>query len=85
MTQKISYDIPYGPVIPSTKDMYGKVTVTSGDMNYPWQQWADRVSKALIVIKDAAVLMDNLNTGTATTAQIATAWNEVRVKLQELV
>jgi hypothetical protein len=85
MSQKISYDVPYGPVIGTTKDMLsGKITVTDADMSYAWQEWADRVSKALIVLKDAALLMDDLDTATATTVQIATAWNELRVKLQEL-
>ena len=85
MSQKISYDIPYGEIVQSQKDPNGRVTLVSGNITYPWQQWADRVSKLSRVLQEAALLMDNLDTGTATTAQIATAWNELRVKLQELV
>jgi hypothetical protein len=83
MSQKISYDVPYGPML-EPNETFGKATVNPNYMSYPWLEWADRVSKALIVLKDAALLMDDLNTATATTVEIATAWDELRVKLQEL-
>jgi hypothetical protein len=74
MTQKITYAVPYGVV-----------TDDKSNPTYAWHQWADQISKAVTVIQEAALLMDDLNTGTATTIEIATAWDELRVKLQELV
>lgn len=50
-----------------------------------FQQFHDRIAKALEVLRQAATLMDDLDPGSATAGQVATAWEEFRAKLQGIV
>lgn len=61
------------------------ITDADGLASGPYQQWADQVGKALEKLRQAVNLMDDLDPSTATTNQIATAWEEFRAKLQEIV
>lgn len=65
---------------------YGPITDDSGRFpEAPYQEFHDRIAKTLETLRQASVLMTELDTGTATTADIATAWNAFRTKLQEIV
>jgi hypothetical protein len=57
----------------------------NGRIGAAWQQWADQVGKTLEKVRQAAEAMDDLDPGTATTNQIATAWEEMRDILQGIV
>ena len=68
-----SFEPPYGPI-------------ADGDrVTQPYQEFHDRLAKAMETIRQASLLMTELDTGTATTGQIATAWNTFRAKMQEIV
>ena len=56
-----------------------------GIASVPYQQFNDRIAKTLEVLRQAATLMEDLDPGSATAAQVATAWEAFRVKLQEIV
>ena len=75
MTQKTSLKIPFD----------SQISDKSGQVSYPWQQWAGQTGDAVSILRDAAQLMTTLNPATATTNDIATAWEAFRVKLQGIV
>lgn len=57
----------------------------SGMATHPYHDFFDKLAKTLEILRQAATLMDDLNPSTATTNDIATAWEEFRAKLQEIV
>jgi hypothetical protein len=76
-TPKTDLGIPLDGVI-------GTVGGQTVQVTYAWQQHWDGVAKAATKLREAAELMDTLATA-PTTTEIATAWNEFRTKLQEIV
>lgn len=56
----------------------------SGRLTISAQETLSKFAAALTKLREAADLMDTL-AASPTTTEIATAWNEVRTKLQEIV
>jgi hypothetical protein len=72
--QRTSFDIPFGLQI---VDETGRLTA-------PGQELLSKFGAALSKLRQAADAMDTL-AASPTTTEIATAWNEVRTILQEIV
>lgn len=60
-----------------------KIADENGNITQVWTEALGAVFKAAATLKDAADLMDTLS-ASSTTAQIATAWEEFKAKLQEI-
>lgn len=63
---------------------YGAATAQDGQPTQPMSEWMDKIADALNRLKAAADAMDDLDPATATTNQIATAWEELRTALQAI-
>jgi hypothetical protein len=72
---KPSYDPP----------LNSPVTNSNGVASEPYQQYFDRSGKALEKLRQAANAMQELDPGSATAGDVATAWEAFRAKLQEIV
>lgn len=58
---------------------------SDGRPSEQFQQTYDQASKTLEILRQAAALMTDLDPGTATAGDVATAWEAFRAKLQEIV
>ena len=67
------FDVPYGVLV--------KPDGTADDT---LAQLLDKYSRTFQTIREAIDLMDDLDPSTASTNDIATAWEEFRAKLQEI-
>lgn len=70
---------------PSFAPPYGPMTSGDGKPTQPYEEFHDRIAKTLEILRQAGTGMTELDPGTATAADIATAWNALRAKLQEIV
>lgn len=64
---------------------YGPITDDGQRPTQAYEEFHDRAAKALEIVRQAGLGMTELDTGTATTADIATVLNALRAKLQEIV
>lgn len=76
-----SLEIPFDDVI-GTVEIDGKPYPVK--INPVWQQHLGQVGQAAEKLREAAQGMDTL-AASPTTTEIATAWNETRTTLQEIV
>ena len=53
----------------------------NGQITQQWVAAVDTIFRAVSILRDASILMDTLSTS-STSAEIATAWEEFRTKLQ---
>lgn len=73
---KTDLGVPFDQVI-------GTIDGKPVQISHAWLQHLDHVASAAKKLREAAELMDTL-AASPTTTQIATAWNELREKLQEI-
>lgn len=64
---------------------YGPITAEGQQPSQAYEEFHDRAAKALEILRQAGLGMTELDSGTATTGQIATVLNALRAKLQEIV
>lgn len=67
------FDVPYGALV-----------TPEGTPTDALSQLLDKYSRTFSTIREAIDLMDDLDPVTASTNDIATAWEEFRTKLQEI-